>query len=139
MIATTLHTVDDVAHRRPGRRAASLLMRFAFTLASFTCTAAFVGALLVSAAHGEWHRPLVGILVSLVLHAPLWHFPRRHRFGRCSSRSVTVPSKRALRGALLPGAGTGKAADLLVSKGGSAQEAIDKAIERYNRKHGIKP
>jgi thiol:disulfide interchange protein DsbD len=38
-------------------------MGFAFTLASFTCTAPFVGPLLVSASRGDWQVPLVGMAV----------------------------------------------------------------------------
>jgi len=66
-------------------------MGFAFTLASFTCTAPFVGPLLVSAARGEWHRPLLGMLVfSIVFSAPFFvlaalpgwtqHLPRPGRW-----------------------------------------------------------
>lgn len=72
-LAKTLHDADESARSRPGTAAASLLMGFAFTLASFTCTAPFVGPLLVSAARGDWHRPLMGMLVfSLVFSAPFF-------------------------------------------------------------------
>ncbi|HWR34581.1 MAG TPA: cytochrome c biogenesis protein CcdA [Clostridia bacterium] len=40
----------------------ALLMGFTFTLTSFTCTAPFVGTLLVMAAQGNWRWPLVGML-----------------------------------------------------------------------------
>jgi thiol:disulfide interchange protein len=64
---------DASARSRAGSRSASLLMGFAFTLASFTCTAPFVGPLLVSAARGDWYRPLMGMLVfSLVFSAPFF-------------------------------------------------------------------
>jgi thiol:disulfide interchange protein len=70
---TSLDRVDNLARRRPGTAAASLLMGFAFTIASFTCTAPFVGPLLVSAARGDWHRPLLGMLIfSLVFSAPFF-------------------------------------------------------------------
>ncbi|MGI8467247.1 MAG: cytochrome c biogenesis protein CcdA [Pyrinomonadaceae bacterium] len=39
-----------------------LLMGFVFSLTSFTCTAPFVGTLLVLAAQGQWLYPLVGML-----------------------------------------------------------------------------
>jgi len=72
-IDRTVNTADAAARNRPASAAASLLMGFAFTLASFTCTAPFVGPLLVSAARGDWHRPLVGMLVfSIVFSAPFF-------------------------------------------------------------------
>jgi thiol:disulfide interchange protein DsbD len=40
----------------------ALLMGFAFTLTSFTCTAPFVGTLLVMTAQGNWRWPLAGML-----------------------------------------------------------------------------
>jgi thiol:disulfide interchange protein len=40
----------------------ALLMGFTFTLTSFTCTAPFVGTLLVMAAQGNWRWPLAGML-----------------------------------------------------------------------------
>jgi thiol:disulfide interchange protein DsbD len=72
-VATAVNNVDASVRARPGTAASSLLMGFAFTLASFTCTAPFVGPLLVSAARGEWHRPLLGMLVfSMVFSAPFF-------------------------------------------------------------------
>ncbi|MBI5760213.1 MAG: thioredoxin fold domain-containing protein [Planctomycetales bacterium] len=41
----------------------TLFMSLTFTLTSFTCTFAFVGLVLVTAANGEWFRPLLGLLV----------------------------------------------------------------------------
>ena len=41
----------------------SLLMGFTFTLTSFTCTAPFVGSLLVMTSQGNWRWPLAGMLV----------------------------------------------------------------------------
>jgi thiol:disulfide interchange protein DsbD len=40
----------------------ALLMGLMFTLTSFTCTAPFVGTILVTASQGEWQRPVVGML-----------------------------------------------------------------------------
>lgn len=39
-----------------------LLMGFVFSLTSFTCTAPFVGSLLVLAASGDWMYPILGML-----------------------------------------------------------------------------
>ncbi len=47
----------------------TLLMGLTFTLTSFTCTAPFVGTLLVLAAQGHWHRPLAGMLAFSVVFA----------------------------------------------------------------------
>lgn len=41
----------------------ALLMGLTFTLTSFTCTSPFVGTILVSASHGNWQMPLLGMLV----------------------------------------------------------------------------
>ena len=72
-MTTAVTEVDASVRARPGTALSSLLMGFAFTLASFTCTAPFVGPLLVSAARGEWHRPLLGMLVfSIVFSAPFF-------------------------------------------------------------------
>jgi len=40
----------------------ALLMGLTFTLTSFTCTAPFVGTVLVTAARGHWKGPVVGML-----------------------------------------------------------------------------
>ncbi len=47
-----------------GRRGygGTLLMGLAFTLTSFTCTAPFLGTLLVVAAQGDWQWPLLGLI-----------------------------------------------------------------------------
>jgi thiol:disulfide interchange protein DsbD len=45
-----------------GRHVGTLLMGLAFTLTSFTCTAPFLGTLLVVAAQGQWQWPLAGML-----------------------------------------------------------------------------
>lgn len=46
-----------------------LLMGLTFTLTSFTCTAPFVGTLLVMAAHGNWKWPMAGMLVFSAIFA----------------------------------------------------------------------
>ena len=45
-----------------GHTLALLLMGLTFSLTSFTCTAPFVGTLLVMASQGEWLYPVVGML-----------------------------------------------------------------------------
>jgi len=47
----------------------TLLMGVLFTLTSFTCTAPFIGTLLVAASQGEWQRPIVGMLVYAIVFA----------------------------------------------------------------------
>ncbi len=60
-------TAADRAARRAGSDSVStggaLLTGLLFTLTSFTCTAPFVGTVLVTAAQGNWRMPLVGMLV----------------------------------------------------------------------------
>ncbi|HEY0243080.1 MAG TPA: cytochrome c biogenesis protein CcdA [Gemmatimonadaceae bacterium] len=68
-----LNRVDASARDQSGRAIGSVLMGFAFTLASFTCTAPFIGPLLVSASRGEWVVPLAGMAVfSTVFAAPFF-------------------------------------------------------------------
>ena len=61
----------DSATRDDGRSDTTntLLMGVLFTLTSFTCTAPFIGTLLVAASQGEWQRPIVGMLVYAVVFA----------------------------------------------------------------------
>jgi thiol:disulfide interchange protein len=47
---------------RYGRMATSLLMGATFAVTTFTCTAPFVGTLLVSATQGNWRWPTAGLL-----------------------------------------------------------------------------
>jgi thiol:disulfide interchange protein len=47
---------------RAGRDGTTLLMGATFALTSFTCTAPFVGTLLVSATQGNWAWPALGLL-----------------------------------------------------------------------------
>ncbi len=68
-----LNRADASARERSGKAIGSVLMGFAFTIASFTCTAPFVGPLLVSAARGDWQQPLAGMAVfSTVFAAPFF-------------------------------------------------------------------
>jgi thiol:disulfide interchange protein len=64
-----LNRVDASARERSGNAVGSILAGFAFTLASFTCTAPFVGPLLVAASRGDWMRPLSGMAVFSVVFA----------------------------------------------------------------------
>jgi thiol:disulfide interchange protein DsbD len=61
----------DAAGRssRLGSVAGPALMGLTFTLTSFTCTAAFIGTLLVLASQGSWLWPLVGMLVYAAVFA----------------------------------------------------------------------
>ncbi|MGD8277234.1 MAG: cytochrome c biogenesis protein CcdA [Gemmatimonadota bacterium] len=47
---------------RSGRYGGALLMGLVFTLTSFTCTAPFLGTLLVVASQGDWQWPLFGLI-----------------------------------------------------------------------------
>jgi thiol:disulfide interchange protein DsbD len=59
-----LNKLDSLTRRKEGTRViGALLMGFTFTLTSFTCTAPFVGTLLVMTAEGNWRWPLAGMLV----------------------------------------------------------------------------
>jgi thiol:disulfide interchange protein DsbD len=57
-----LSRMDAMSRRRGTSAAGTLLMAMTFTVTSLTCTAAFLGTLLVVAAQGEWQRPIVGLL-----------------------------------------------------------------------------
>lgn len=64
-------TLASSADAGRGRYVGTLLMGLAFTLTSFTCTAPFLGTLLVVAAQGDWQWPLAGLLIfSTVFAAP---------------------------------------------------------------------
>jgi thiol:disulfide interchange protein DsbD len=63
-----LTALDNVVRREGAARQGvgvlgALLMGLTFTLTSFTCTAPFVGTVLVTAAQGKWQEPLLGMLV----------------------------------------------------------------------------
>ncbi len=53
--------LDGMSRRRGTSVAGTLLMALTFTITSLTCTAAFIGTLLVVAAQGEWQRPIAGL------------------------------------------------------------------------------
>jgi thiol:disulfide interchange protein DsbD len=54
--------LDGLSRRRGASVTGTLLMAITFTVTSLTCTAAFIGTLLVVAAQGEWRRPVAGLL-----------------------------------------------------------------------------
>jgi thiol:disulfide interchange protein len=60
-----LATAADRATRNaaPGSSLGALIMGATFTLTSVTCTAPFVGTLLVLASRGSWATPVVGMIV----------------------------------------------------------------------------
>jgi thiol:disulfide interchange protein len=58
------NAADRVARdRAPGSSLGALVMGATFTLTSVTCTAPFVGTLLVLASQGSWATPIAGMLV----------------------------------------------------------------------------
>ena len=58
-----VNKLDSLTRQQGGSQTlATLLMGLTFTLTSFTCTAPFIGTLLVMAAGGDWQWPLVGML-----------------------------------------------------------------------------
>jgi thiol:disulfide interchange protein DsbD len=59
--ASWLARLDRRAHAS-GKIAGILGMGLVFSLTSFTCTAPFIGTMLVLASQGNWHWPLVGML-----------------------------------------------------------------------------
>ena len=61
VLLTRLTAASDGS--RQGETIGILAMGLTFTLTSFTCTAPFVGTLLVMAARGSWQWPLLGLLV----------------------------------------------------------------------------
>jgi thiol:disulfide interchange protein DsbD len=64
-VSWKLATAADRASRRaaPGSSLGALVMGATFTLTSVTCTAPFVGTLLVLASRGSWATPVVGMIV----------------------------------------------------------------------------
>jgi thiol:disulfide interchange protein DsbD len=74
--------LDSLTRRKEGSSVVgALLMGSTFTLTSFTCTAPFVGTLLVMAAQGNWRWPLVGMLVfSTVFAVPFFLLALAPRF-----------------------------------------------------------
>jgi thiol:disulfide interchange protein DsbD len=72
--SSVLTRLDKATSRAGGSDViGTLLMGFTFTLTSFTCTAPFVGTLLVMAAQGRWQWPLMGMLAfSFVFALPFF-------------------------------------------------------------------
>jgi thiol:disulfide interchange protein DsbD len=72
--SSLLTRLDKATSRAGGSNViGTLLMGFTFTLTSFTCTAPFVGTLLVMAAQGRWQWPLMGMLAfSFVFALPFF-------------------------------------------------------------------
>jgi thiol:disulfide interchange protein DsbD len=61
--ASLLTRLDALTRREGGSRfVGTLLMGLTFALTSFTCTAPFVGTLLVMASQGSWKWPLLGMI-----------------------------------------------------------------------------
>ena len=61
--ASVLTKIDAYARGKESSRIIGvLLMGFVFSITSFTCTAPFVGSLLVLAAAGDWLYPILGML-----------------------------------------------------------------------------
>jgi thiol:disulfide interchange protein len=64
-----VNRVGDIAARGGRSPAATMAAALTFTLTSFTCTAPFVGTLLVAGAEGSWYRAVVGIAVFAAVFA----------------------------------------------------------------------
>jgi thiol:disulfide interchange protein len=68
--SSLVNRVDSVTRTHSGSDTTSALaMGVLFTLTSFTCTAPFIGTLLVAASQGEWQRPIIGMLVYAIVFA----------------------------------------------------------------------
>jgi len=61
--SSTLTRLDQETRRREAHLTGAILMGLTFALTSFTCTAPFVGTVLVTAATGAWREPALGMLV----------------------------------------------------------------------------
>ena len=68
-LPSRLVTAASKADAGKGAIAGTLLMGLAFTLTSFTCTAPFLGTLLVVASQGDWQWPLAGMLAFSTIFA----------------------------------------------------------------------
>lgn len=60
-VPSSLLSRIDARAQSGGSLAATLLMGLTFTLTSFTCTAAFIGTVLVAATQGEWFWSAIGM------------------------------------------------------------------------------
>ncbi len=69
-----VNRLDSLTRKQGGNQTlATLLMGLTFTLTTFSCTAPFIGTLLVMAAGGDWTWPLVGMIAySTVFAAPFF-------------------------------------------------------------------
>ncbi len=69
-----VNKLDSLTRKQGGNQTlATLLMGLTFTLTTFSCTAPFIGTLLVMAAGGDWMWPLVGMIAySTVFAAPFF-------------------------------------------------------------------
>ena len=68
-LPSRLVTAAAKAESGHGAIAGTLLMGLAFTLTSFTCTAPFLGTLLVVASRGDWQWPLAGMIAFSTIFA----------------------------------------------------------------------
>jgi thiol:disulfide interchange protein len=68
-LPSRLVTAAAKADSGHGAFAGTLLMGLAFTLTSFTCTAPFLGTLLVVASQGDWQWPLAGMIAFSTIFA----------------------------------------------------------------------
>lgn len=68
-LPSRLVTAATKAESNRGAVAGTLLMGLAFTLTSFTCTAPFLGTLLVVASQGDWQWPLAGMVAFSTIFA----------------------------------------------------------------------
>jgi len=69
MPSRLVNRLDAATRTGPSDATSALLMGVLFTLTSFTCTAPFIGTLLVAASRGEWQRPAVGMLLYAITFA----------------------------------------------------------------------
>ncbi len=89
-LPSKLLTLAANADQGHGRFTGTLLMGLAFTLTSFTCTAPFLGTLLVVASQGDWQWPLAGMLAfSTVFALPFVILALAPRFLAALPRSGT--------------------------------------------------
>lgn len=101
-LPSSLLTRVSGAERGRGRVAGTLLMALAFTLTSFTCTAPFLGTLLVVAAAGDWQWPLAGLVTfasvfALPFVALAW---APHRLARLPRAGAWLLAVKAVMGML---------------------------------------
>jgi len=68
-VVNKLDALTRAKEGKGGGYVGAILMGLTFTVTSFTCTSPFVGTILVSAAQGEWQKPLVGMLTFSTIFA----------------------------------------------------------------------